>query len=420
MHFARFQQHQFQFMKEKRLIIWILGALATVTPFAIDLYLPAFSQIANDFGTTVSTVSLSVSSYFIGMAMGQILYGPLLDRFGRKPPLYVGLVVFILASIGCMQSGSVNVMIGLRFLQALGGSVAWVAAVAMVRDFFPVEESAKVFSLLILIIGLSPLLAPTLGGFIVTLWGWQAVFIVLASIAVFVLMLVLLFLPEGHRPDPTVSLKPRPIILTFINVVRNPQFATYTFSGAFAFATLFIYVAGSPVIFMEMYHVSPQGYGGIFALLSVGFIGGSQLNIWLNRTYSSARIFHVALICQVITSFVFLICVFYGWIGLNATIGMFFICLTCVGLINPNANALALALFVRNIGSASALLGCTQIGVAALASSGVGLFNSGDIVPIVALLTTTTSVALIILLIGLRSLDKELLAVKSDAGPSSH
>jgi DHA1 family bicyclomycin/chloramphenicol resistance-like MFS transporter len=420
MHFARFQQHQFQFMKEKRLIIWILGALATVTPFAIDLYLPAFSQIANDFGTTVSTVSLSVSSYFIGMAMGQILYGPLLDRFGRKPPLYVGLVVFIIASIGCMQSGSVNVMIGLRFLQALGGSVAWVAAVAMVRDFFPVEESAKVFSLLILIIGLSPLLAPTLGGFIVTLWGWQAVFIVLASIAVFVLMLVLLFLPEGHRPDPTVSLKPRPIILTFINVVRNPQFATYTFSGAFAFATLFIYVAGSPVIFMEMYHVSPQGYGGIFALLSVGFIGGSQLNIWLNRTYSSARIFHVALICQVITSFVFLICVFYGWIGLNATIGMFFICLTCVGLINPNANALALALFVRNIGSASALLGCTQIGVAALASSGVGLFNSGDIVPIVALLTTTTSVALIILLIGLRSLDKELLAVKSDAGPSSH
>ena len=407
-------------MKEKRLIIWILGALATVTPFAIDLYLPAFSQIADDFGTTASTVSLSVSSYFIGMAIGQILYGPLLDRFGRKRPLYVGLIVFILASIGCMQSGSVDVMIALRFLQALGGSVAWVAAVAMVRDFFPVEESAKVFSLLILIIGLSPLLAPTLGGFIVTLWGWQAVFVVLASIAVFVLMLVLLFLPEGHRPDPTVSLKPRPIILTFINVVRNPQFATYTFSGAFAFATLFIYVAGSPVIFMEMYHVSPQAYGGIFALLSVGFIGGSQLNIWLNRTYSSARIFQVALVCQVITSFLFLICVFYGWIGLNATIGMFFICLTCVGLINPNANALALALFVRNIGSASALLGCTQIGVAALASSGVGLFNSGDIVPIIALLTTTTSIALIILLIGLRSLDKELLAVKSNTGPPSH
>src|SRR5687767_14439109 len=196
-HFARFPQYGFQIMKEKKLIIWILGALATVTPFAIDLYLPAFSQIADDFGTTPATISFSVSSYFIGMALGQILYGPLLDRFGRKRPLYVGLVVFILASIGVMQSGSVEVMIGLRFLQALGGSAAWVGAVAMVRDFFPVKESAKVFSLLFLIIGLSPLLAPTLGGFIVTLWGWQAVFIALASIAVFVALLVLFFLPEA-------------------------------------------------------------------------------------------------------------------------------------------------------------------------------------------------------------------------------
>jgi MFS transporter, DHA1 family, multidrug resistance protein len=420
MHFARFGLHDFDIMKEKRLIIWILGALATVTPFAIDLYLPAFAQIANDFGTTASTVSLSVSSYFIGMAMGQILYGPLLDRFGRKPPLYVGLGVFILASIGCMQSGSVDVMIGLRFLQALGGSAAWVGAVAMVRDFFPVEESAKVFSLLFLIIGLSPLLAPTLGGFIVTLWGWQAVFIALASIAVFVALLVLFFLPEAQRPDPTVSLKPKPIILTFISVIRNPQFATYTFSGAFAFATLFIYVAGSPVIFMETYHVSPQGYGAIFALLSVGFIGGSQLNIWLTRTYSSVRIFQLALICQVIASFLFLICVSYGWLGLYGTVGMFFVCLTCVGLINPNANALALAPFERNIGSASALLGCTQIGVAALASSGVGIFNSGDIIPIIALLTTTTTMALVILLIGIRSVDKASLAVRSNTGPMSH
>lgn len=407
-------------MKEKRLIIWILGALATVTPFAIDFYLPAFAQIAEEFGTTTSTVSLSVSSYFIGMAIGQILYGPLLDRYGRKPPLYAGLVVFILASVGCMQSASVNVMVGLRFAQALGGSVAWVAAVAMVRDFFKVEESAKVFSLLILIIGLSPLLAPTLGGYIVTLWGWQAVFIALAGIALFVFLLVLFFLPEGHRGDPSVSLMPKPIILTFIDVIRNPQFATYTFSGAFAFATLFIYVAGSPVIFMDMYSVSPQVYGGIFALLSVGFIGGSQVNILLNRTYKSEHIFRVALACQVITSFLFLVLVSNEWIGLYATIGMFFICLTCVGLINPNANALALAPFVRNIGSASALLGCTQIGVAALASSGVGILESADIVPVIALLTSTTTIAFVILMIGSRKLATTAVPTNPNTGPSAH
>jgi len=417
MHFAHFR---ISGMQRNRLIIFILGALATVTPLAIDLYLPAFTQIAEDFHSTPATISLSVSSYFIGMALGQILYGPLLDRFGRKKPLYVGLVVFIIASIGCMQSWSVDALVGFRFLQALGGSVAWVAAVAMVRDFFPVEESAKVFSLLVLILGVSPLLAPTLGGLIIVEWGWQTVFIALAIIALITLIVVMVYLPEGHKPDPTVSLKPGPIIATFIEILSTPQFYTYTFSGAFAFATLFIYVAGSPVIFMDIFSVSPQMYGGIFALLSVGFIGGSQFNIYLTRRFKSARIFQIAVVCQVLASIVFLLGVMGGFMGLYATIGMFFICLSCVGLINPNANALALAPFVKNIGSASAVLGCTQIGVAALASSGVGLFNSADMVPIVSLLTITTCIAFIILVIGQRSIGKEALAVNSDAGPAAH
>src|SRR5687767_1114141 len=164
------------------LIILILGALSTVSPFAIDMYLPAFSDIARDFGTTPARISLSVTSYFIGMAIGQMLYGPLLDRFGRKKPLYAGLAVFIIASICCTQSGSVESLVIFRFIQALGGSAAWVGASAMVRDFFPVDESARMFSMLILIIGLSPLLAPTIGGFISTALGWQAVFYVLGGL----------------------------------------------------------------------------------------------------------------------------------------------------------------------------------------------------------------------------------------------
>jgi DHA1 family bicyclomycin/chloramphenicol resistance-like MFS transporter len=319
-----------------------------------------------------------------------------------------------------MHSWSVDALVGFRFLQALGGSVAWVAAVAMVRDFFPVEESAKVFSLLVLILGVSPLLAPILGGLIIVEWGWQTVFIAMAIIALITLIVVMVYLPEGHKPDPTVSLKPGPIIATFIEVLSTPQFYTYTFSGAFAFATLFIYVAGSPVIFMDIFKVSPQMYGGIFALLSVGFIGGSQFNIYLTRRFKSARIFQIALVCQVLASIVFLLGVMGGFMGLYATLGMFFICLSCVGLINPNANALALAPFVKNIGSASAVLGCTQIGVAALASSGVGLFNSADMVPIVSLLVITTFIAFVILVIGQRSIGKEALAVNSDAGPAAH
>ena len=384
------------------LIIWILGALATVSPFAIDLYLPAFTQIADDFGTTPSQISLSVSSYFIGMALGQILYGPLLDRFGRKRPLYAGMVVFIGASVGCAQSTSVDSLVILRFAQALGGSVAWVAAVAMVRDFFPVEESARIFSLLILILGVSPLLAPTFGGFLATEFGWKVIFYLLAIIGALILGISYLFLPARHRPDPAVSLKPGPIIRTFLSVLRNPLFYTYTFAGAFSFATLFIYVAGSPIIFMEIFDVSPKVYGGIFALLSVSFIGGSQLNIFLTRRYSSEKLFRFALISQVVISFLFMVGVSTGSSGLYFTVGMFFLLLGCLGICNPNANALALAGFTRNIGSASALLGCTQIGVAALASSGVGFFDTHDIFPIIALMAGTATVALMILYTGRR------------------
>jgi MFS transporter, DHA1 family, multidrug resistance protein len=404
----------------KKLIIWILGALATVSPFAIDLYLPAFTQIADDFGTTPAKISLSVSSYFIGMALGQILYGPLLDRFGRKKPLYVGLLIFVAGTIGCMQSMDVNTLVVFRFAQAIGGSVAWVAAVTMVRDFFPVSESAKVFSLLILILGVSPLLAPTIGGFIATSLGWQAIFILLAVIALLILVTTFFLLPEVYKPNPAISLRAKPILSTFGSVLCVPQFYTFAFAGAFSFASLFIYVAGSPVIFMEIFHISPKVYGGIFALLSVGFIGGSQLNILLMKKYQSERIFSVALTCQVITSIIFLIGASNDWISLYAAIFMFFICLSCIGLINPNAAALALAPFTQNVGSASSLLGFAQLGIAALASSGVGMFNTKDTVAIVALMCVTSLVALVILVVGKKKIGSAIISANVPAEQVAH
>jgi DHA1 family bicyclomycin/chloramphenicol resistance-like MFS transporter len=397
------------------LIIWILGALATVSPFAIDLYLPAFSQIAADFHTNPAQISLSISSYFIGMAAGQILYGPLLDRFGRKKPLYVGLVVFILASVSCMLSQTVQSLVAFRFFQALGGSVAWVAAVAMVRDFFPVKESARVFSLLILILGVSPLLAPTFGGLIAIEFGWKAIFFVLAIIGGLILVLTFLFLPVGYQPDRGISLKPKPIIKVFLSVLRHGRFFTYTFAGAFSFATLFIYVAGSPVIFLDIFKVTPPVYGGIFALLSVSFIGGSQLNIFLTKKFSSERLFRSALILQIFTSFVFLAGSLYGWFNLYSTIAVFFIVLGALGICNPNANALALAPFTQNIGSASALLGCTQIGIAALASSGVAFFNAQNTIPIAGLMAVTGMVGGLILWVGERRIKGEKVPVNKDS-----
>jgi DHA1 family bicyclomycin/chloramphenicol resistance-like MFS transporter len=403
-----------------KFIILILGALTTISPFSIDMYLPAFSQLAKDFGTTPAKISLSVSSYFVGLAFGQMLYGPLLDRYGRKRPLYFGLTVFILASIGCTLSTNIETLIVFRFIQALGGCVAWVGSMTMVRDFFPVEESVRIFSWLILILGVSPLLAPTLGGFIAASLGWQWIFITLALIVFVILVVTLLFLPEGQAPDPTISLKARPMLETFLSILKNSQFSTYTFAGAFAFASLFIYVAGSPVIFMETYQLSPQVYGSIFALLSVGFIGGSQLNIILTKKFSSEQIFRFVLTCQVITNVSFLIFAWNDWIGLAGTIFFFSISLSCIGIINPNASGLALAPFTRNVGSASALIGCLQIGVAAIASSCVGLFNSSNTAPIIAILAGTSVLAYTILMIGRYSMGKKIISVQDVQGRTLH
>src|ERR1700734_1259396 len=197
------------------LIILILGALSTISPFAIDMYLPAFPEIASALNTSTAKISLSLASYFAGLAAGQLFYGPLLDRFGRKLPLYAGLILFIAASILCLCSRTVEWLIAMRFVQALGGCAAQVAAMAMVRDFFPVHETAKIISLLILILSVSPLLAPSAGVFVAVHLGWQWVFIVLSLFVVLMLAVSKWVLPEGHPPDRTISLRLVPILRNY-------------------------------------------------------------------------------------------------------------------------------------------------------------------------------------------------------------
>src|SRR5271168_1637737 len=184
--------------RNRYLIIIILGALSTISPFAIDMYLPAFPQIAAALHTSTARVSLSLARYFAGLAAGQLFYGPLLDRFGRKLPLYAGLILFIAASMLCLSSRSVEWLIAMRFVQALGGCAAQVAALAMVRDFFPAHETAKIISLLILILSVSPLLAPSVGVFVAVHLGWQSVFIVLAAFVVLMLAVCWSSLPTGQ------------------------------------------------------------------------------------------------------------------------------------------------------------------------------------------------------------------------------
>jgi MFS transporter, DHA1 family, multidrug resistance protein len=382
------------------LIILILGALSTVSPFSIDMYLPAFPQIARDLGTTPAEISLSVSGYFVGLALGQLFYGPMLDRFGRKKPLYAGLSLFVAASIGCMTARSPGLFIAFRLLQALGGCAAQVGAVAMVRDFFPVEESAKILSLLILVLSVSPFFAPTIGGYVTTTIGWPWIFAILAGFAVIVMVLLAVVLPEGHRPDPDISLKPHAVFREFGKIIALPQFRTYAIGGAFSFAGLFVYVTGAPIIFISAFYVDPRTFGLIFAGLACAFIGGSQFNIWLSRRHQDRKIFRTALIIQNIVMLVIVFGTAFGWYGLTANIVLLLLYLPFCGMAFPNAAAIALAPFSKNIGSASALLGFLQMGIGALASTGIGLLRSNATLPIFVVMAVTAVIGLLILLAG--------------------
>lgn len=385
-------------------IILILGTMTTLVPFSVDSYLPAVPEIANQFGTTSAVMSFSLSTFFVGFAMGQLLYGPLLDRFGRKRPLYYGLTISILSSIACMFSGNEIFFMIFRFTQALGASVATVAAITMVRDFFSHAQSARVFSLLILVIGTSPLLAPSIGGAISTHLGWKWIFVFLAVLALLLMVVIIVFLPVSYNANPEISLKIRHQTMRYISILKKTQFSVFALAGAFSFATLFVYVAGSPIIFIQVFKVNPQVFGVIFAMLSAGFIGGSQLNILFLKKFKSRQIFRVALYTQVITAIIFFVGIINSWYSQTATIIMLFVLLLCLGFTSPNAIALALDPIDGNLGSASALMGTIRIGVAGLASGSIGLFHTTSITPVAIMITCTALIAVLIFIGGTRKM----------------
>jgi len=228
------------------------------------------------------------------------------------------------------------------------------------------------------------------------------VFVILTIMGILILLLTIFCLPESYQPDPGFSLKPGPIIQNFWAVLQNRQFLVYALTGSLAFAGLFAYVSGSPMVFMDIYHVDKKVYGWIFAFLSVAFIGLSQFNTLLLKKYSSERIARVALTGQVVVSVIFLTGSIAGWYALPQTIFFIFLFLGCLGFVNPNALALALAPFAKNAGSASAIMGALQMGTGALASIGVSVFSNGTATPMIAIMGATSVAAILILIAGKR------------------
>ena len=386
--------------KKKLYLILILGFLTAIGPLSIDMYLPAFPDIAKNLHTSVAQVTLSLSSFFIGISFGQLLYGPLLERFGRKRPLYIGLGIYLIASVGCAFAASVNSLIALRLLQALGGCVGMVASRAMVRDLFDVKENAKIFSTLMLVVAVSPIIAPTLGGYITAALGWHYVFVMLIIIAILILTGIYFLLPETKKPDPGFSLKPVPIIKSYASVITHPQFYTYALTAAVSAAAIYAYIGGSPHVFMEIFKVNERQYGWIFALIAMGLIGASQLNSVLLKNYTSEQIIKTALTCQSIIGIVMVLINIFGWSDLFITIFFIFIFLCCQGFVFPNASALSLASFGHNAGSASALLGGIQMAIGAGTSALVSLLQNHTALPMTGVMACCAISAFSVLLMG--------------------
>jgi DHA1 family bicyclomycin/chloramphenicol resistance-like MFS transporter len=388
-------------------LILILGLLTAIGPLSIDMYLPAFPNIALGLGTTVSKVMLSLSSFFIGISVGQLLYGPLLERFGRKTPLYFGLSLYALAAFGCATAMSVETLIVFRFFQALGGCVGMVASRAMVRDLFEVKDNAKVFSTLMLVVAVSPIIAPTLGGYISTFFGWRYIFGILIFVIVLIILGIYFLLPESKKPDPNFSLKPSSILKGFAAIIKEPQFAVYTFTGAVAYAGLYAYISGSPYVFMEVFHRTEQQYGWIFAIVAGGLITASQLNSRLLKKYKSEQIIKAALSAQGVIGIILVSISIFGYSELYSTIVLVLLFLCCQGFLFPNASALSMAPFANNAGNASALMGFIQMSVGALMSALVSVFHNTSTLPMTGVMAFCTLTASLIFYIGRKVIVKK-------------
>jgi len=362
-------------------LVVLLGSLAALGPFAIDTYLPAFPEIARTFRTDVAHIGLSLSAYFLGICLGQLVYGPILDRYGRRTPLLWGLGVFALSSLACAWAPSAEALIALRFLQALGGCAGMVAGRALVRDLFP-HDAADVFSSLMLVMGVAPIIAPGVGGWLSTRLGWPSIFVFLAAVALLVGVAIAWRLPTVHVRDEGQTLHPREVARGYLAILRDRTFLAWGLSGSLVSGGLFSYIAGSPAVYMDLFGMSKSTFSWVFGINAMGLIAASQLNRWMLKRFSSEGISRVVLLGQCLAGSGLVVSAWLGFApGVYATVWLF---LFGQGFAFPNTSALAMRPFGRNAGSASALLGSLQMACGALLSGMVSLLPHGSALPMAA------------------------------------
>ncbi len=376
MTFANLQPDTAQPAHPKLGSIVLLGSLTAFGAVSIDLYLPSLPAIGHSFGAGMAVVQQSMSAFFIGMAVGQLLYGPLSDRFGRRPALLVGAGIYVAASLGCAAAPTIGWLVVGRFVEALGACAGQVVARAIVTDRYRREDSARIFSLLTLVLGVAPMLAPSVGGWLVTVGSWRVIFLLLAGFGVVIGTAVALRLTESRAAATAVQARRENPARSLVALLGHRRLVGYLLAGALNGATLFAYIASAPDLLITQFGFTPGQFSLAFAIIAVGVIGSSQVNRRLLDHFASDDILRVASLGGVVAGGALLVAAqpaMPEWALLVAL----FAALTSFGFMAANSTAGALAIDPSRAGAASALIGSGSFAVGAAAAALTGLFHDG-------------------------------------------
>ncbi len=384
-------------MKPGATLAGTLGMLTAFGALSIDMYLPGLPAIASELQTDAAAAQQTLSAFFLGMALGQVLYGPISDRLGRRSPLIFGCTLYAAACAACALAPSIQSLIVLRFVQALGACAGIVIARSIVRDLFDPRESARMYSLLMLLMGAAPITAPFIGGQILTAFGWRAIFLALGCFGLASLAAVLAVLPETLPIERRSPAGLGAAFRAYGGLLTDARFMSYAATSALSSGVLFVYIAGSPFVFIELHGVPPDRYGLIFGTNSLGLILASQCNRWLLQRFASLSILRGGIAIQGTSGLLLLGITAAGIGGFPGMLFLLFFCVASYGLVQPNAIALALAPHGRQAGSASALIGATQFTTAAAMGGLVGMLHNGTALPMVGIIAACGTSALLIL-----------------------
>lgn len=376
-------------------LLLVLGMLTAFGPMSIDMYLPALPALARGLGSDAGGVQLTLSSFFVGLSLGQLAYGPLADRVGRRRPLLAGIALFVVASIGCAMAGSLASLIAWRGLQAAGACAGMVISRAVVRDLHGPEDAARVLSLLMLVMGLAPILAPLAGGWVLEHAGWRAIFWVLVLFGVACLGAVALWLPET-RPATHAHPSSAAARGTWHSLLRDRRFLRPTLGGALAQAGMFAYISASPFVFIEVYGVPAGAYGWLFGSNAVGLIAASQWNRRLLARHTTEEVLAWAHAVNAACGVLLALIAWSGVGGLPLLLVPLFGYIASLGLTFPNAAAGSMAAFPRQAATASSLFGTIQFALAAVTGTLAGRLHDGTAVPMAATIAVCGVAAVIV------------------------